>query len=217
MTPDRWFAFVAVLTVAVVVPGPDFAVALRSALSGIRPGLAAAAGIVTGLAVHTGAAALGLSALVATHPALLTGLRIAGACYLLLLGVQALAAAVRSRRDETGHGDPTPAVPAPPAAARSTPGRAYRAGLVVNLLNPKALLFFLGLLPQFVDPRAGSVAAQTLLLAGTTIAAAATWFALLVLAVARGRAVLTRPAARRRVDALAGVAFVGLAVKLGLG
>jgi threonine/homoserine/homoserine lactone efflux protein len=72
MTLERWTAFVGVLLVVVFTPGPDFAVVLRHALAGSARGVRAAAGNVTGLAAHTAAAALGLSALLAARPDVLT-------------------------------------------------------------------------------------------------------------------------------------------------
>jgi threonine/homoserine/homoserine lactone efflux protein len=84
-------------------------------------------------------------------------------------------------------------------------------GLASNLLNPKALLFFLGLIPQFVVPGPG-VTAQLLLLAGSTVVAAVLWWAVVILAAARGRAALDRSRVRRAVDAVTGGALLAVAV-----
>src|ERR1700754_1129926 len=83
MTIERWSAFLGVLLVVLCTPGPDFAVVLRHALADARRGVRAAAGIVTGLAVHTTAAALGLSALLAARPDVLVAIRWLGAAYLV--------------------------------------------------------------------------------------------------------------------------------------
>ncbi len=196
MTAERWTAFVGVLLVVVCTPGPDFAVVLRHALAGPRRGTRAAAGIVTGLAAHTAAVALGLSAVLAARPDVLTAIRFAGAAYLAWLGLQALRGALRP-------------VPASVRAARSP--YPFVDGLASNLLNPKALLFFLGLIPQFVVP-GPTVTAQLLLLAGTTVVAAVLWWAVVILAAARGRAVLDRSRVRRAVDAVTGGALLAVAV-----
>ena len=199
MTLERWTAFVGVLLVVVFTPGPDFAVVLRHALAGPARGVRAAAGTVTGLAGHTAAAALGLSAVLAARPDVLTAIRLAGAAYLAWLAVQALRSAFR--RETTAR----------PHHARSP--HPYLDGLATNLLNPKALLFFLGLIPQFVV--AGpTVTAQLLLLAGTTVAAAVLWWTVVILAATRGRAVLGRSRVRRTVDGVTGGAL--LAVALGV-
>jgi threonine/homoserine/homoserine lactone efflux protein len=200
---ERWVAFVGVLLVVLCTPGPDFAVVLRHALAGPRRGVRAAAGIVTGLAVHTTVAALGLSAVVAARPDVLTAIRWAGAVYLLLLGVQGVRAALRRR----------PEVPAPAGSipAPLPVGRPFVDGLVGNLLNPKALLFFLGLIPQFLD-HDHAAGGQILLLAGTTVAAAVLWWTLVIAAAARGRAALRHRKTRRVVDAVTGTALVGVAL-----
>ena len=152
MTVERWAAFVGVLLVMVFTPGPDFAVVLRHALAGPARGMRAAAGNVTGLAAHTAAAALGLSAVLAARPDVLTAIRLAGAAYLVWLAVHALRAALArgsaARSVRTARRSPHP----------------YLDGMATNLLNPKALLFFLGLIPQFVVP--GPTVTAQLLAAG---------------------------------------------------
>ena len=201
MTPERWTAFVGVLLVVLCTPGPDFAVVLRHALAGPRPAARAAAGIVTGLAGHTAAAALGLSAVLAARPDVLTAVRLAGAAYLGWLGVQALRAAF---------------VRTPAAAARARSRRPYLDGLAGNLLNPKALLFFMGLIPQFVVP-GPTVTAQLLLLAGTTVVASVAWWTIVITVVARGRARLAGSRLRRTVDAATGGALLAVAVGVATG
>lgn len=201
MTVERWFVFLGVVLVVVCAPGPDFAVVLRHALAGPRRGALAAAGVITGVSVHSAAAALGISALVAAHPEVLIVIRIAGAAYLAWLGVQAIRSALTATRTA--------------GAGSQVRGGAhpYRDGLAGNLLNPKALLFFLGLIPQFVVPGT-PVAWQILLLAGTTVVAAALWFTLVIAVAARGRAVL---AGSRTVEAMTGTALLAVAVGVMVG
>lgn len=196
MSPERWLAFVGVLLVVLCTPGPDFAVVLRHALAGPRRGVRAAAGVLTGLTGHTAAAALGLSTLLAARPDVLTAIRISGALYLAWLGFQALRAAF-SRAGGT------------PVRRHPRSAHPYLDGLAGNLLNPKAMLFFLGLIPQFVVP-GPAVTGQILLLAGTTVVAAALWFGLVIAVAARGRAVLARRS--RAVDGVTGAALVVVAV-----
>jgi threonine/homoserine/homoserine lactone efflux protein len=92
------------------------------------------------------------------------------------------------------------------------PHHPYLDGLAGNLLNPKALLFFLGLMPQFVVPGHGMVAGQILLMAGTTVVAAALWWALVILLAGRSRRAMGRPRVRRGVDAVGGAALMAVAV-----
>jgi threonine/homoserine/homoserine lactone efflux protein len=202
VTVERWTAFVGVLLVVLCTPGPDFAVVLRHALASPSRGTRAAAGIVTGLAGHTAAAAVGLSAVLAALPDVLTAIRLAGAAYLVWLAAHALHAALA--RD-----------PQAPSARVHSP-RAFLDGLASNLLNPKALLFFLGLIPQFVVP-GPTVTAQLLLLAGTTVVASVLWWAAVIAVAARGRAALARGRVRRVVDAVTGGALLAVAVGVARG
>ncbi|MGH3769552.1 MAG: LysE family translocator [Pseudonocardiaceae bacterium] len=208
MTVDRWLAFVAVLTVALALPGPDFAVVLRHGLRSTRAGAAAAAGVLTGLLTHGCLAAAGLSAVVAAHPGLLTALRLVGTAYLAGLGMAALLAWRRTRRHPAGRDRP-----AMPAAGGGE--RAYRDGALTNLLNPKALLFFLGVVPHFLTWDSG-VSATTLLLGGTTIVVAAFWYGLLLAILAQVHRLLARPRMRSGVDAVTGVALLTVAGSLAL-
>ncbi|MDM0117110.1 LysE family translocator [Variovorax sp. J22R133] len=143
-------------------PGPNMAFVLSHGVAhGPRGGLAAAAGISAADLVHTLFAATGVTALVAAWPPSFDVLRYAGALYLAWLAVQALRRGGGLRVDS----------PARPAGF----GRIVRMALLNNLVNPKALLFFMVFLPQFVDPARGSVAAQLVQL-GVVLSLAALLF-----------------------------------------
>jgi threonine/homoserine/homoserine lactone efflux protein len=132
-----------------LTPGADMMFCLGQGLrGGPKAALAADVGIATGGMVHVTIAGLGLGALMATHPALFDVIRWLGVGYLLWLAVQSL----------RSHG------PNAPQARKLTPMRAFRDGLLVNLTNPKVILFTLAFIPQFVDPARGSVLAQFLVL-----------------------------------------------------
>jgi threonine/homoserine/homoserine lactone efflux protein len=136
----------------VAVPGPNLVyIATRSVSEGRRAGVASALGVETGTLVHITAAAVGLSALLASSATAFELVRYAGAAYLVFLGVRTLL-----RREQHPLG----------TAATASPrlGRAYVEGVLVNVLNPKVALFFLAFLPQFVDPARGSAAEQILIL-----------------------------------------------------
>lgn len=145
--------FVACSVVLLVTPGPAVLyITARSLEQGRVAGLVAAAGMNCGGLVHVGLAATGLAALIAAAPAALAAVQLAGALYLVYLGARTLAALRRA-----GPGD---------ADARVDPaslGRIFRESVVVNLLNPKALLFFVAFLPQFAGSR-GSLPARLLAL-----------------------------------------------------
>ena len=151
--PSTLALFALAAAVLVAVPGPNLVyIFTRSLSEGRRAGLASVLGVETGTVLHVLAAALGLSALVASSAALLDVVRYAGAAYLVYLGVRALRG-------------PAAAAAAPsPGTASGSAARAYRQGVVVQVLNPKVGLFFLALMPQFVDPRVGPVAVQVVVL-----------------------------------------------------
>jgi threonine/homoserine/homoserine lactone efflux protein len=223
-------AFAVVAILAVMTPGPDFAIVTRAALTGgRRAGVLATLGIGTGLLVHASAAAAGLSVVIATSAAAFTVVKLAGAVYLVVLGVGALRGALRRRRDPDPQAASTAtALATPDAAGRgrgsfrtaraayvSARGRSYLQGLLTNVLNPKAVLFFLSLMPQFI-PAGGSVLAWTMLLSAIVVAAALAWFALVALLVVQLRGILARPRVARAVEGTTGAVFIGLAGRLAL-
>jgi threonine/homoserine/homoserine lactone efflux protein len=139
------FAVAAILLL--LTPGPAVLyIVARSVEQGRIAGLASVCGIATGTLVHVLAAALGLSALLASSALAFAVVKYAGAFYLIYIGVRRL-----KRADA-----PAAQIDLP----RRSLGRLYRDGFVVNLLNPKTALFFLAFLPQFVDPSRGAVASQ---------------------------------------------------------
>jgi threonine/homoserine/homoserine lactone efflux protein len=145
------FALAALALVA--LPGPNLLyITARSLAEGRRAGLVSVLGIETGTLVHVTAAAVGVSALLASSAVAFGVVRYAGAAYLIYLGVRALLARQPQERTPS-------AVP-----ARAPLARVYRQAVLVQLLNPKVALFFLAFLPQFVDPARGAVAVQTLVL-----------------------------------------------------
>jgi len=138
-----------------ITPGPDMAyIAARAAAGGFRDGAAATLGITAGCVVHTIAAALGLSALLATSAAAFEIVKWIGAVYLLYLGVKLLAGSVRARG----------ALGARPILPPAPPWKILREGFVINVFNPKVALFFLAFLPQFISADAPSKAWSFVLL-----------------------------------------------------
>ncbi len=134
-----------------LTPGADMMYCLSQGLkSGPRAGFAASLGIATGSIIQILLAAFGLAALIAANPLAFEVLRWAGVAYLVWLAVQALRAPLQ--------------VDLPDEAKRSQPMKAWRDGVLVNLLNPKVIVFILAFLPQFVDPGRGSTVLQFLLL-----------------------------------------------------
>ena len=188
-----------VAAVAIIVsPGPDTIVILRHALTGGRgTGLAAVSGVQLGLLVHTALAVAGISLLVASSPVLFQGLTVIGAVYLAWLGIQSLRG-VGGLEVETG--------PAPAGAAR-----ACREAALCNILNPKVILWFLALLPNFVNPEAGDVTTQLIALSALLIALNILWQAPMALAANGVRRWLGRPETMHAVNRVSGVILLGMA------
>lgn len=152
MIPAETLTFFLAATVALALsPGPDnLFVMTQSALYGRAAGLLVTLGLCTGLIVHTSAVALGVAALVAASPVAFNLLKLAGAGYLLYLAWGAFRAA--------------PAALDASSSATRSGLRLYTRGIVMNVTNPKVVVFFLAFLPQFASPDRGSVTAQILIL-----------------------------------------------------
>ena len=187
------------LTVGAIVlsPGPDTILILRYALgSGHRVGLATVAGVQVGLAVHTLLAILGVSAVIAASPVLFKGLAIAGAFYLAWIGLQGF-------RGHTLKME---------GAARVSVRKALHDAMLCNLLNPKVIVLFLALLPNFVDPTSGSVTVQLLFLALVLLVINIAWQAPLAWAAVSVRRWLARPRVQLAVNTGTGAILIGFAL-----
>ncbi len=173
-----------------IAPGPDtMYILVWSIAQGRRAGAMSALGIGCGILLHTALAAFGLSALLAASAPAFSLLKLAGAAYLLYLGIQALRATGRL---------------ATPEVAAATPGRIFRQGVLTNALNPKVAIFFLAFLPQFVDPGARLGPLPFLLLGGLFVFGGTLWC--LCLAVGAARAT-RRPPAEQPAHGPAGAAL----------
>jgi threonine/homoserine/homoserine lactone efflux protein len=200
-------AFVGVAALLIVTPGPDMALVTRHAIAhGRRSAVLVSMGVCTGILVHGCASALGLSAILLASGAAFTVLKLVGAAYLVLLGIQAFLHARRGF-DQFDPGD---------EAGTSVTGRsAFSQGVLSNLLNPKLAVFFLTLLPQFIEP-GGSVLAQSLTLALVFELMTVAWLVGYSIVVARMADVLRRPAIRRRIEQLTGSVLVALGLRLAI-
>lgn len=197
-------AFIGVAAGMVALPGADFTVVVRSALASRRAGVACAAGVAGGLLVHTALAVAGLAAVLVAVPVLYRTLQIAGGIYVLWLGVRAVRSALRPLD--------APAVPDDDTPSHGVVN-GLRQGFLTNVLNPKAPVLFLSLLPQFV-PDGAAVLPRTLLLAAIVVVLALIWFPAVAVLVDRLGRWLRRPRTRRAVEGVAGGALTGLGATL---
>ncbi len=195
-----------------LIPGPAVLyIVAHSARHGRRAGLVAVAGIHSGTIVHIAAALVGLSALIVASATAFTIVKLAGAGYLVWMGLRTLASArVVAPTASAADTDPIPT-----HHDHSTQlGLIYRDAVIVNILNPKTAVFFLAFVPQFVDPAAGHARTQLLVLSAWfvglglvsdgTYALAAAWFR------TRTNGRVGRRAAGRRGRVAAGVTYIGL-------
>jgi threonine/homoserine/homoserine lactone efflux protein len=195
------FAFVALGLV--ITPGPNMMYLVsRSICQGRRAGLVSLGGVGLGFLVYMVAAAFGITALLFAVPFAYDVLRLAGAAYLLHLAWQALKPGGRS-----------------PFQVRDLPAdsdrRLFAMGFLTNLLNPKAAMLYLSLLPQFIDPARGSVLAQSLLLGSIQIAISLTVNALIAMAAGSIAAFLgSRPTWMVVQRWLMGTVLAGLGLRM---
>ena len=197
-------AFAGVATLLVITPGADMALVAKNALAhGRRAAITTAFGVCLGGLIWTLAAAFGIAAFVRSSQTAFNTLRIAGAAYLLYLGLQAIWKTRRRSESEQ---------PGRERAVRSS-RMAFRQGVFSNLLNPKLAVFFTSLLPQFIEP-GQSVFARSLLLGGILELIAIVWLSFYSCLVARMGTVLRRPRVRRWLDRLTGTVLVAFGLRL---
>jgi RhtB (resistance to homoserine/threonine) family protein len=202
------WAFLGVALVVILSPGPDTVLVTKNALlHGRRAGLGTAFGVNAGLLLWTIAAALGVAALVRESAVAFTVLKLAGALYLIWLGLHALRAAWR----RSGYGLDR----ANPARERLGLGGGFRQGVLSNLGNPKIAVFFTSLLPQFVSGH-GSLLAPFLLLGTLFVLITLAWLCGYALVAVRISALLTRPRVKAALDGVTGAVLVGLGIRLAL-
>lgn len=200
--------FLGISALVIVTPGPDTALTIRSTvLAGRGGGIFTALGVVTGQALWALAASLGVAALLVASDPAFEALKLLGAAYLALLGVQSLRAALRRN-------DPSATIAADADARRRLrPLVAYRQGVISNLGNPKMAVFFTSLLPQFTGD-SGSTFAASLLLGLVFCTLTFAWLAAYATVVDKVGDFMRRPRVRRSLDGLVGGVLVALGVRL---
>lgn len=207
MTIGLVLGFLGIAVLAYITPGPDWFVVMRYAVNDRRAGLISALGVQTGLSVHMTAAALGVAALLLASAEAFTVLKLAGAAYLIFLGVQSIVRAHRLvKRPE-----PDQEVSHQYASLFAV----YRQSFYANVLNPKAALFFAAVLPQFLSPSLPA-APQVLFLGALDIALGIGWWFIFVYGITKVRRLLGRARSRITIDRFSGVALIGLGSGLAL-
>jgi threonine/homoserine/homoserine lactone efflux protein len=201
---QAWLLFLSAVLALNISPGPDMIYILsRTIAHGRRVGFACSFGVCTGALVHITAAALGLSAILAASATAFGVVKWIGAAYLVYLGARALLSAGKTFAFD-GSGVP-----------KVTPLAAYRQGVMVDVLNPKAAIFFMAFLPQFVDRAKGHIPVQIFILGLLVIGVAILWEAILVIGASRLTAALRRrPNVGKWLDRTFGGLMIGLGLRL---
>ncbi|MET9859650.1 LysE family translocator [Streptomyces smyrnaeus] len=198
----QFLTAVGVLAVLTMVPGPDMAVVTKRAVaSGWQDGLRTVGGITAGLLVWGVLAVAGLAAVLAASATAYTVVKLAGAGYLFLLGVQAL---LQSRRNRSQ---------APAAALTPPRGSPWRTGLLSNVLNPKIAVFYTGLLPTLAPTGLPAHSGMALLVLVHAVLTAV-WLGGYVLLLSKARAFFEKPAVRRGMDRATGTVLIGFGLKV---
>jgi threonine/homoserine/homoserine lactone efflux protein len=192
----RFVLFIAAALILAATPGPGiFYVLARTISGGRREGMLSALGTFVGGMIHVFAAALGISAILATSAIAFHTVKYAGAAYLVWLGIRM----IRSSRAES------------PVATSAASRGSFLQGIVTEALNPKTALFFLSFIPQFISPRLGHIFLQFFILGAVSVALNTTADILVVsLAVPLGGKLKSSAAFRRRQRVAAGLGMIGL-------
>jgi threonine/homoserine/homoserine lactone efflux protein len=195
-------SFLGAAILLTLAPGPDILFVIAQSISqNSKAGIATACGLCTGLLVHITAAVLGVSAVIYASATAFAVVKYAGAAYLLYLAWQAF----RDKSSEIGlTGKP-----------HASYGALYRRGILMNVLNPKVSLFFIALLPQFVDRSAGHVSLQMLGLGGIFLVQALIIFILVSLFANRfGQWLMRSKTIARKINVLQGLLFTAIALQI---
>ncbi len=203
--PEALGAYALAAALLTMLPGPDTAIVLATAINGGRAAAVRAAfGIGVGLLMWGAAAGLGLAAMLKASAEVYTVFKFACAGYLLWLAFTSVRSAVKRRRDGT---------PAPEAKRRFTLPWGFRQALVTAVLNPKLGVFFVAFLPQFI-PAGTNALGMTMAFSAIQAAEAIVWYLLIGGIASAARTWLSRSKVRRVISGVTGAVFVFFAVRV---
>ena len=220
---DNLLLFVPMAAILVILPGPDFALIAKISLMNGRPqGQAAAVGVALGICVHTTAAMLGISAIIAQSVLWFSALKYVGAAYLVWLGIQALRSGQSVSAAVVKTAQPDADRPDAGKSGSGIPGQRlglrqwlhfFGQGFLTNALNPKAVLIFLTFLPQFMDPHA-PLAPQFLTLGGILSGLCLFWYVPLAYMLGRIRHIFENSRFQKWMQRCTGLVFIAFGLKL---
>ncbi len=206
MSWSKYAEFLAFAVVLIVIPGPDFAVVTKNTLAGgRRRGRWTAIGVSSSNFVQGTAAACGLGALIVRAQPVFEAIKWTGVAYLLFLGAQAIRSAIRGQYQPLDEDEDEDNV-----KTKTITG--WRQGFLSNITNPKVLVFYLAVLPQFLTP--GANLGWLLMLAWTHALLSLAYLMVLITALNRARRLLARRKVRRSLDATTGAVLLGFSARL---
>ena len=207
---SRFLAFLGIAALLTIIPGADTALVTKNALvRGRTAAFFTTFGICLGCLCHGTASALGLSVVLRESARLYQWVKLAGAGYLVYLGVRTLWDA---RKSLPNGEDTLPSVAGINQAGRA---RSFTEGLFTNLLNPKVAIFYVTFLPQFIAP-GESVLRKSLLLAGIHVLMGVIWLCTYAMLLDRMSSVLTLPSVKRKLEVFTGAVLVAFGIRLAM-
>jgi len=203
------FTYIAAITLLTMAPGVDTLIVIRNTVrGGWRDGLITSVAICSGLFVHAVVSAAGISFILMQSAEMFTALKVAGAGYLIWLGIKSLKSALKG-------GGPLHTAASNEKRKPVTAWTSFSEGFLSNVLNPKTVIFYMAFLPQFIQPTDPALL-KSLFLASIHFIIANLWQLILILLVQRMYQWITRPVINRTFDSLTGSLMVYFGVRLGL-
>lgn len=205
----NYYLFMLISIILIVTPGPDFALITKNTLlRDSSGGRATTYGVVTGHILHTSASALGLSILVAKSIILYEIVKYIGAVYLIYLGITALQSKQKSNLENPDYTDN-----APLSKKLSKNQSCFLQGVISTIFNPKAIIFYITFLPQFIDPR-NNVLMQSIVLSGIFVLLVLVWFLLYVSVLNYISEWFIKPSIQLIFERITGIILISLGIKL---
>lgn len=201
---SHYFLFIMTTILITITPGADTLLVTRNTLTkGKKVGLKTVAGVCAGIAIHEIFALIGLSAIIASSVLLFEIVKYTGAAFLIYMGISALFSKQKITNDDTN-----------PAKETSNQSH-FLKGLLSNVLNPKAMVFFMSLLPQFITPGENSLS-QIVLLGVTPVFITLIWLFVYVNLINLLRDWFNKPSIASKFQRITGIMLISLGMKLAL-
>lgn len=211
LTIESLLVFIPTVVLLVILPGPDFAIVTKISLfDGKKPAQAAAVGITLGMCIHTTLAMLGLSAIVASSAVLFSAIKYVGALYLFYVGITELRKSLKTKKMSSRHETEEIIIN---TGNKPQIRRYFYAGFLTNVLKPKAILYFMVLYPQFINPKA-PLPTQFLEMGAIGALTSLIWFVMVASIFTKMRAFLTSSSCQRWLMRFTGIIFITFGLKL---